>query len=238
MQEMPLTIDRLNLSCVATGDSFTLDRVREHLNIKGRPFALIEGSYERSFEPRRNVYAIITPDTVAPKWRFAHMTQTANNVGFFFLANQSRVPQFVSCQSRDPNVLTQITCQEERAMVRRNVLNPYTLPIAIGSVVERRRIKLIGDPLYHGDNTSALVPVQFEDETHGIVNCFFTDAYVMEMRNTEAEQLVAHSTEMPKICSGMGSSVWHIWVLDDGERTLIKSHYNDKADRGDVVLRS
>ncbi len=238
MQEIPLTIDALNTSCVATGDSFTLDRIHEPIDVKGRRYVLIKGTYERSFEGMRNVYAIVTPDTVVAKWRFVHMTQTMNNVGFFFLANQSRIPQFASRQTHDPHVIIQLSCQEERTFVRRNVLDPYTVPLTRGTEIDGRRVQVIGDPLYHGDNKSAIVPVQFDDERHGIVRCYFTQAQIMPMRNDAAAQLLSNSTHMPSIRSGMGSSVWHIRVDDHGDKALIKSHFNEKSDRGDVVLRS
>ena len=119
------------------------------------------------------------------------------------------------------------------------------LPFAEGTNVDGFEIKEIGFEqacINWFDCEAALVPVQFADDSFGIIRISFYGGdksfYVMRFDGVAAD-IVRHSKTMPDARRSIGSDVHRIWVSDEeGRPVLVKSYYNKKAWRGDEVYRS
>jgi hypothetical protein len=237
LQNFGLENDSLILTHFSIRDSFRMQRAIDKTNVDGRLYVLIEGHYVPFAGTTHIVYGVVTEEPVLRRWRFALLNQALHETGYTILVQQKRPPQFVPVRTREPSTAIQLSCTEPGGFFRRNVLIPYRLPVSAGTEIGSGRVKQIGDPIYFGDNNSAVVPVQFEDGTCGIARCIGVTVELFPMRNNEAAVALERSSKLPSIRNGIGSSVWHIVVYEGDEMILIKSHFNEKSHRGDVVLR-
>lgn len=197
-----------------------------------RSYKLIE--FIDQGEPFENVgkaYAVATQMVgLLDRWQFAFLSRDASAWGFNFLRDMTEVPQFTPF-----HLLSYKGLRGETASIQ--VLEPYALPFVPTMKIGKQKVVEVGDPLWNGDNQSAIVPIRFKDGTYSIAFCEKEKVNLFSSNRDEAMKLITYSAKMPAFQNGIGSGVWRIYVYDGEEPVMIKTYYNDKAGRTDEIHR-
>lgn len=201
--------------------------------IEDRVYKLFLGvMHNRIFGETASTYGVATPEAARDDWRLAFVRRGSWNYALF---RSEVTPTFTALPHVRNGAVAEIVGTDKQGDFTNELLVPYVLPIGIGMNVGIGHIEEIGVSLYGTDNNSAKVPVRLKDGRYGLVECWGKSAALWHLRDKKAQDALTHSSKMPTIRDGVGSSVWHIVVGMGDKRALIKSYFNDKSDRGDMI---